>query len=81
RPAQTGDFVSIDLSGSIDGKELPEAATEGLSHEVGSGQLVEGLDEAIVGLKEGESRVFTTKLAAGEHAGEEAQVTVTVKSV
>lgn len=81
RPAQTGDFVSIDLSGSIDGKELPEAATEGLSHEVGSGQLVEGLDEAIVGLKEGESRVFTTKLAAGEHAGEDAQVTVTVKSV
>ncbi|OBA81654.1 trigger factor [Mycolicibacterium elephantis] len=81
RPAQTGDFVSIDLSGSIDGKELPEAATEGLSHEVGSGQLVEGLDEAIVGLKDGESRVFTTKLAAGEHAGEEAQVTVTVKSV
>ncbi|BBY82902.1 trigger factor [Mycolicibacterium pulveris] len=81
RAAQTGDFVSIDLSGSIDGKDLPEAATEGLSHEVGSGQLVEGLDEAIVGLKEGESRVFTTKLAAGEHAGEEAQVTVTVKSV
>ncbi|MGV0717006.1 trigger factor [Mycolicibacterium sp. XJ662] len=81
RAAQNGDFVSIDLSGSIDGKDLPEAATEGLSHEVGSGQLIEGLDEAIVGLKEGESRVFTTKLAAGEHAGKEAQVTVTVKSV
>lgn len=81
RAAQTGDFVSIDLSGSVDGKDLPEAATEGLSHEVGSGQLIEGLDEAIVGLKEGESRVFTTKLVAGEHAGKEAQVTVTVKSV
>ncbi|MGV0645503.1 trigger factor [Mycolicibacterium sp. XJ2546] len=81
RAAQNGDFVSIDLSGSIDGEELPEAATEGLSHEVGSGQLIEGLDEAIVGLKEGESRVFTTKLAAGEHAGKDAQVTVTVKSV
>ncbi|ODQ95793.1 trigger factor [Mycolicibacterium holsaticum] len=81
RAAQDGDFVSIDLSGSIDGEELPEAATEGLSHEVGSGQLIDGLDEAIVGLKEGESRVFTTKLAAGEHAGKEAQVTVTVKSV
>ncbi|MGE2690864.1 trigger factor [Mycolicibacterium pulveris] len=81
RAAQNGDFVSIDLSGSVDGKELPEAATEGLSHEVGSGQLIDGLDEAIVGLKEGESRVFTTKLVAGEHAGQEAQVTVTVKSV
>ena len=52
RPAQNGDFVSIDLSATVDGKEVPEAATEGLSHEVGSGQLIEGLDEAIVGLSE-----------------------------
>ena len=81
RAAENGDFVSIDLSATVDGKELPEAATEGLSHEIGSGQLIEGLDDAIIGLKEGESRVFTTKLAAGEHAGEDAQVTVTVKSV
>jgi trigger factor len=81
RAAETGDFVSIDLSATIDGNDVPEAATEGLSHEVGSGQLIEGLDDAIVGLKEGESRVFTTTLAAGDHAGEEAQVTVTVKSV
>ncbi|RAV08778.1 trigger factor [Mycolicibacterium sp. GF69] len=81
RAAENGDFVSIDLSATVDGKELPEAATEGLSHEVGSGQLVDGLDEAIVGLKEGETRVFTTTLAAGEHAGKDAQVTVTVKSV
>ena len=81
RAAQDGDFVSIDLSATVDGTEVPEAATEGLSHEVGSGQLIEGLDEAIIGLKEGESRVFTTTLAAGERAGQEAQVTVTVKSV
>ncbi len=81
RAAENGDFVSIDLSATVDGKELPDAATEGLSHEVGSGQLIDGLDEAIVGLKEGETRVFTTKLAAGEHAGEDAQVSVTVKSV
>jgi len=81
RAAESGDFVSIDLSATIDGDDVPEATTEGLSHEVGSGQLIEGLDDAIVGLKEGESRVFTTTLAAGDHAGEEAQVTVTVKSV
>ncbi len=81
RPAQKGDFVSIDLSASVDGEEVPEAATEGLSHEVGSGQLIEGLDEAIVGLSAGESRVFTTKLVAGPRAGQEAQVTVTVGSV
>jgi trigger factor len=81
RAAQTGDFVSIDLSATVDGEDVPEANTEGLSHEVGSGQLIDGLDDAIVGLKEGESRVFTTTLAAGDRAGQEAQVTVTVKSV
>ncbi len=81
RPAQDGDFVSIDLSATVDGQDVPEATTEGLSHEVGSGQLIEGLDDAIVGLSEGESKEFTTTLAAGEHAGKEAVVTVTVKSV
>ena len=81
RPVQDGDFVSVDLSASVDGKEVPDAATQGLSHEVGSGQLIEGLDEALVGMKAEEIKVFTTKLAAGEHAGEEAQVTVTVNSV
>jgi trigger factor len=81
RPAQTGDFVSIDLSASVDGEEVPDAATTGLSHEVGSGRLVEGLDDAIVGLSAGESRVFQTTLATGPHAGKEAQVTVTVGSV
>ncbi len=49
-----GDFVSIDLSATVDGEDVPEATTEGLSHEVGSGQLIDGLDEAIVGLTEGE---------------------------
>jgi trigger factor len=81
RAAAVGDFVSIDLSASVDGEDVPEAATEGLSHEVGSGRLVEGLDQAIVGLSAGESRVFTTTLATGPHAGQEAQVTVTVGSV
>ena len=81
RPAATGDFVSIDLSANIDGEDVPEAATKGLSHEVGSGQLIDGLDDAIVGLSAGESRTFTTTMAAGPHAGKEAEVTVTVGSV
>jgi trigger factor len=81
RPAATGDFVSIDLSANIDGEDVPEASTKGLSHEVGSGQLVDGLDDAIVGLSAGESRTFTTTMAAGPHAGKEAEVTVTVGSV
>ncbi|ACY21300.1 trigger factor [Gordonia bronchialis DSM 43247] len=81
RGAQDGDFVSIDLAAEVDGEPVDEASTEGLSHEVGSGQLIDGLDEALVGLKAGDSKVFTTKLVAGDHAGEDAQVTVTVNSV
>lgn len=81
RAAQDGDFVSIDLTATVNGEDVPEAKTEGLSHEVGSGQLIEGLDEAIIGLKSGESKVFTTTLAAGEHAGQESEVTVTVGSI
>ncbi len=81
RPVATGDFVSIDLSATVDGEEVPNAAAEGLSHEVGSGRLIAGLDDALVGLSVDESREFTAKLAAGEHAGQDAQVTVTVRSV
>jgi trigger factor len=81
RPAASGDFVSIDLSATIGGEDVPEAATKGLSHEIGSGQLIDGLDDAIVGLSAGESKVFTTELAAGPHAGKETEVTVTLGSV
>ncbi len=81
RAAEDGDFVSIDLSATVDGEDVTDAKTEGLSHEVGSGQLIEGLDDAIKGLKTDETRVFPTTLVAGDHVGQEAQVTVTVKSV
>lgn len=81
RAVEDGDFVSIDLSATVDGEELEEAATEGLSYEVGSGELIDGLDEALVGLAKDESKEFATTLVAGEHEGEDAQVTVTVRSV
>ncbi|AKN16627.1 trigger factor [Mycobacterium haemophilum] len=81
RPVALGDFVSIDLSATVDGEKVPNADAEGLSHEVGSGRLIAGLDDALVGLSADESRVFTAQLATGEHAGQDAEVTVTVKSV
>ena len=43
--------------------------------------MLEGMDEAVTGLSEGESATFNTKLAGGEHAGADAEVTVTVKAV
>ncbi|MFD5868155.1 trigger factor [Corynebacterium sp. NPDC060344] len=81
RAVEDGDFISIDLSATVDGEELEEASTEGLSYQVGSGDLIDGLDEAVTGLAQGESKEFGTKLVAGEHEGEDAQVTVTVQSV
>lgn len=81
RAVEDGDFVSIDLSATVDGENVAEATASGLSHEVGSGQLIEGLDEAIIGLKAGESKDFTSTLVAGEYAGKEAVVTVTVQTV
>ena len=81
RPVADGDFVSIDLSATVDGEDVPNAAAEGLSHEVGSGRLIEGLDDALAGLSVDESREFTAKLATGEYSGKDAQVTVTVRSI
>ena len=81
RPVQNGDFVAIDLSAAVGDEPIEDASTTGLSYEVGSGQLVDGIDEALVGVETGGTATFTTKLLAGEHAGADAEVTVTVQSV
>jgi trigger factor len=81
RPAQTGDFVSIDLVATVDGEPVEGASATGLSYEVGTDGLVPGIDDQLVGMSEGDSRTFATKLVAGEHADQVADVTVTVKTV
>ncbi len=81
RPAQTGDHVSIDLSAAIDGETLEDVQTSGLSYEIGTNTMLEGLDDTLVGMSEGETQTFTTALVGGEHEGKEADVTVTVHSV
>jgi trigger factor len=81
RPVQAGDYVSIDLSASADGKPVDDAQASGLSYEVGSGSLLDGLDEALTGMSAGDASTFTAELAGGEHAGEQAEVAVTVHSV
>ena len=79
REARTGDFVTIGLKAVIDGEEVDTAS--GVSYEIGKGNMLQGLDAALEGLKAGESAVFTTTLAGGEHEGEEAAVTVDVEAV
>lgn len=81
RPAADGDFASIDLAANVDGEDIEDARTSGYSYEVGSGKSIDGLDEQLVGMSAGDSKVFTSALVGGDHAGEEATVTVTVHSV
>jgi trigger factor len=81
RPAASGDFVSIDLSATVDGEPVEDASANNLSYEVGSESLVSGLDDAIVGLSVGESKEFETQLRSGDEGGQAAQATVTVRSV
>jgi trigger factor len=81
RAAADGDFVSIDLSAAVDGEAVEELTAKGLSYQIGQGSLLDGLDDALVGLSAGESRDFATTLVGGDHAGREATVTVELKSV
>ena len=81
RPVETDDYVSIDLSASVDGAPVEDAQASGLSYQVGSQSLLDGLDDALAGMSAGESKTFQTELAGGEFAGREADVTVTVHSV
>jgi trigger factor len=79
RPAAEKDFAVIDLSAKIDGEEVDTVS--GVSYQIGSGNMLEGLDEALTGLSSGETTTFETTLVGGDHAGETAQVTVTATSV
>lgn len=79
RPAAKGDFVELNLVATIDGAEIDRA--EGVSYEVGSGELLEGIDEAVESLTAGEDTTFRSSLVGGDHAGQEAEVSVTVTAV
>lgn len=81
RAVQSGDYISIDLDASVDGKQVEGAQATGLSYEVGSDTLVPGLDAAVLGLEVGAATTFTTQLVAGEYADRDAEVSVTVRSV
>lgn len=81
RAATDGDHVSIDLAArDAEGELIENGQATGLSYEIGSGTMVEGLDEAVTGLSAGETKTFSTTLMGGDE-GVEAQVDVTVTAV
>lgn len=79
RPAAKGDFANIDLTAEIDGETVD--SQEGVSYELGSNTMLDGLDEALDGLSAGEETTFEGTLEAGEHEGQKATVNVKVNSV
>lgn len=79
RPAAEGDFVVLDLRATIGDEEVDQVS--GVSYQIGSGNMLEGLDEALTGLSAGETTTFEAPLAGGERAGEQASITVTATSV
>lgn len=80
RPAATGDFVTIDLVARINGEDVEGGTATGMSYEVGSNRMIDGLDEALIGLKAGDVKAFETQLV-GMEEGQKGDVEVTVQAV
>lgn len=79
RPAAKGDFVVLDLTAKIGGNAVDSASS--ISYEVGSGDLIDGLDEAVETLTAGETTTFKSTLVGGDHEGQDAEVEITVNQV
>ncbi|WP_185921941.1 trigger factor [Streptomyces sp. WAC06614] len=81
RAAQDGDVVSVDLEAKVDGEVLPDGVASDVSYTIGSGELLDGIDEAVKGLEAGGEATFTSQLKGGSAAGKDAEVTVKVTKV
>ncbi len=81
RPAQDGDVTTIDLKATRDGEAIEGGEVSGYSYKLGSGEMLEGIDEALRGLSAGEEKTFTSSLLGGDLAGEEVEVTVKLSAV
>ncbi len=81
RAAGKDDFVTIDLSAAKDGEEITEAQAAGMSYQIGSGTLLDGLDEALEGMSAGDEKTFQTTLVGGKYRDQEVDVTVKLTAV
>ncbi|HET7386812.1 MAG TPA: trigger factor [Nocardioidaceae bacterium] len=81
RAAAEGDFVVMDLTARQGGEVLEGAEVSGMSYQVGGGTMLEGLDEALLGMAAGDTKTFTSTLLGGDQSGTEADVEVGVSAV
>src|SRR5699024_5894918 len=71
RPAADGDFVTIDLKATRDGEDIEGGEVNDHSYKVGSGDMIEGIDDALRGLGAGEKATFVSQLLGGDLAGQD----------
>ncbi len=81
RAAEDGDVVTLDLEAKVDGEILEDGVASDVSYTIGSGELLDGIDDAVKGLEAGGEATFASELKGGSAAGKEAQVTVKVTQV
>ena len=81
RPAQDGDVTTIDLVATRDGEPVEGGEVSGYSYKLGSGEMLDGIDDALRGLSAGEEKTFTSSLLGGDLAGEDVEVTVKLSAV
>lgn len=79
RPAENGDFLTLDITAKVDGEEIDSLAD--VSYELGSGSMLDGQDEALQGVVAGDERQFHSVVRGGEHAGADSVIDVKVSAV
>ena len=85
RAAENGDQLNIDFVGKIEGEAFAGGSAKGTALVLGSGRMIPGFEDALVGAKAGEERVITPTFPEDyqnlELAGKTAEFTVTVNAV
>jgi trigger factor len=81
RPAADGDVATIDLKATREGEPVEGGEVSGYSYKVGSGEMLDGIDDALRGLSAGEETSFTSQLLGGDLSGQDVEVAVTLSAV
>ncbi len=84
-PAQDGDRATIDFEGKVDGETFAGGKAEDFQFLIGDGQMLKEFEEAVRGMKSGDSKTFPLDFPADYHgkevAGKQADFLVTVKKL
>ncbi len=81
RAAADGDFVTIDLTAAQEGETVEGGEVKAMSYKVGRGGMLDGMDEALLGMSADDEKTFASQLVGGDLIGEDVEVTVKVTAV